>query len=80
MLYHAALSQYQAMFLDRQKDLSIQMEMILLPIFRQFLAVLKDLADGNNKILEDMDKYMELDKLAESIRAEMENFGKIINE
>ena len=80
VLYQAEVSQNQAMFLDGQKDLSIQMEKILLPIFRQFLAAMKDLAEGNNKILEDMEKYMELDEVAESIQIEMENFGKIINE
>ena len=81
VLYHAGLTQYQTMFLDRQKDLSIQMEEFLLPIFRQFLSSMKDLADGNNRILEDMDKYLELDVLllTDSIRKEMEDFGASIN-
>ena len=81
VLYHNGLTQYQTMFLDRQKDLSIQMEEFLLPIFRQFLSSMKDLADGNNRILEDMDKYIELDVLllTDSIRKEMEEFGTSIN-
>ena len=49
-LYHSVLDEYETMYQDRQKELSIQLENYVIPFFREFLNQMSNIANGDSKV------------------------------
>lgn len=45
------LDKYEAMYQDREKELSIQLENFVIPFFRDFLDQMNNLANGDSKVM-----------------------------
>ena len=44
------LDKYEAMYQDREKELSFQMENSVIPFFRDFLDQINNIANGDSKV------------------------------
>jgi len=58
-LYQSYLDEYEVIFQDRQKELSIQLENYVIPFFRELLDQMNNVANGDSEALVSSAKNME---------------------